>query len=104
SRRRHTRSKRDWSSDVCSSDLAHAGAAQDTAPPPTPNAPAQPTPGTARSAHSAPSATSSASATAASSASPAPLAPPTKRTPPPRAEERRVGKDGKEKWRANESE
>src|SRR5699024_11900219 len=23
SRRRHTRSKRDWSSDVCSSDLAH---------------------------------------------------------------------------------
>src|SRR5699024_11266232 len=24
SRRRHTRSKRDWSSDVCSSDLAHA--------------------------------------------------------------------------------
>ncbi len=62
---------------------AHAGAAQDTAPPPTPNAPAQPTPGTARSAHSAPSATSSASATAASSASPAPPAPPTKRTPPP---------------------
>src|SRR5699024_11773154 len=28
SRRRHTRSKRDWSSDVCSSDLAqHKGAA-----------------------------------------------------------------------------
>src|SRR5699024_12093394 len=25
SRRRHTRSKRDWSSDVCSSDLALAG-------------------------------------------------------------------------------
>src|SRR5437868_8986314 len=25
SRRRHTRSKRDWSSDVCSSDLLHAG-------------------------------------------------------------------------------
>src|SRR5207249_6180138 len=25
SRRRHTRSKRDWSSDVCSSDLADAG-------------------------------------------------------------------------------
>src|SRR5699024_2102129 len=25
SRRRHTRSKRDWSSDVCSSDLAHGG-------------------------------------------------------------------------------
>src|SRR5207249_8211670 len=25
SRRRHTRSKRDWSSDVCSSDLAKAG-------------------------------------------------------------------------------
>src|SRR5699024_229471 len=25
SRRRHTRSKRDWSSDVCSSDLKHAG-------------------------------------------------------------------------------
>src|SRR5437868_12658500 len=24
SRRRHTRSKRDWSSDVCSSDLVHA--------------------------------------------------------------------------------
>ena len=62
---------------------AHAGAAQDTAPPPTPNAPAQPTPGTARSASPAPSATSSASATAASSASPAPPAPPTKRTPPP---------------------
>src|SRR5699024_12102457 len=26
SRRRHTRSKRDWSSDVCSSDLSGAGA------------------------------------------------------------------------------
>src|SRR5699024_12157404 len=25
SRRRHTRSKRDWSSDVCSSDLSYAG-------------------------------------------------------------------------------
>lgn len=62
---------------------AHAGAAQDTAPPPTPNAPAQTTPGTARSAPSAPSATSSASATAASSASPAPPAQPTKTTPPP---------------------
>ncbi len=44
---------------------AHAGAAQDTAPPPTPNAPAQPTPGTARSAL------------------PAPPAPPAKTTPPP---------------------
>lgn len=58
---------------------AHAGAAQDTAPPPTPNAPAQPTPGTARSAPSAPPATSSA----ASSASSAPPAQPTKATPPP---------------------
>src|SRR5699024_11802844 len=28
SRRRHTRSKRDWSSDVCSSDLEETGAAQ----------------------------------------------------------------------------
>src|SRR5699024_1667229 len=28
SRRRHTRSKRDWSSDVCSSDLLHHGAQQ----------------------------------------------------------------------------
>src|SRR5699024_10374236 len=28
SRRRHTRSKRDWSSDVCSSDLAHEPGAQ----------------------------------------------------------------------------
>src|SRR5207249_6213851 len=27
SRRRHTRSKRDWSSDVCSSDLGRAGVA-----------------------------------------------------------------------------
>src|SRR5215471_18572399 len=27
SRRRHTRSLRDWSSDVCSSDLRHGGAA-----------------------------------------------------------------------------
>src|SRR5579885_2170184 len=27
SRRRHTRSKRDWSSDVCSSDLVHPGGA-----------------------------------------------------------------------------
>src|SRR5207249_11924713 len=37
SSRRHTRSKRDWSSDVCSSDLAQAG----KAPPPsaTPAAP-----------------------------------------------------------------
>ena len=44
---------------------AHAGAAQDATPPPTPNAPAQPTPGTARSA------------------SPAPPAQPAKTTPPP---------------------
>src|SRR5437868_10253826 len=29
SRRRHTRSKRDWSSDVCSSDLAHADGSVD---------------------------------------------------------------------------
>src|SRR5699024_9351160 len=29
SRRRHTRSKRDWSSDVCSSDLGGAGLADD---------------------------------------------------------------------------
>src|SRR5207249_5314968 len=28
SRRRHTRSKRDWSSDVCSSDLYHYNAAE----------------------------------------------------------------------------
>src|SRR5699024_11328418 len=28
SRRRHTRSKRDWSSDVCSSDLVEVGLAQ----------------------------------------------------------------------------
>src|SRR5699024_11574913 len=28
SRRRHTRSKRDWSSDVCSSDLRHRAAAR----------------------------------------------------------------------------
>src|SRR5437868_9575519 len=32
SRRRHTRSKRDWSSDVCSSDLASRGRRQDGAP------------------------------------------------------------------------
>src|SRR3712207_7813905 len=32
SRRRHTRYWRDWSSDVCSSDLAHAEAAQGRAP------------------------------------------------------------------------
>src|SRR5207249_8023602 len=30
SRRRHTRSKRDWSSDVCSSDLKHIKAFQPT--------------------------------------------------------------------------
>src|SRR5438105_11806473 len=30
SRRRHTRSTRDWSSDVCSSDLTVAGSAADT--------------------------------------------------------------------------
>src|SRR6266496_326471 len=29
SRRRHTRSLRDWSSDVCSSDLEHAAGARD---------------------------------------------------------------------------
>src|SRR2546421_1107139 len=36
SRRRHTRSDRDWSSDVCSSDLRRAGrpARTDAAPPP----------------------------------------------------------------------
>src|SRR6266513_5457910 len=33
SRRRHTRSKRDWSSDVCSSDLAQARAAIDRGAP-----------------------------------------------------------------------
>src|SRR5204862_1610238 len=32
SRRRHTRSLRDWSSDVCSSDLTDAGAAVHTGP------------------------------------------------------------------------
>src|SRR6266704_4898915 len=33
SRRRHTRSKRDWSSDVCSSDLAGEHHARDREPP-----------------------------------------------------------------------
>src|SRR5207249_8774543 len=33
SRRRHTRSKRDWSSDVCSSDLSRAASAKGTASP-----------------------------------------------------------------------
>src|SRR5207249_9616779 len=33
SRRRHTRSKRDWSSDVCSSDLVAQGLAPALAPP-----------------------------------------------------------------------
>src|SRR6266496_5976719 len=34
SRRRHTRSLRDWSSDVCSSDLANWKAGQEFRPPP----------------------------------------------------------------------
>src|SRR6266536_5560360 len=44
SRRRHTRSTRDWSSDVCSSDLEQPGRAGGVrlveAPPPSPQAPA----------------------------------------------------------------
>src|SRR5699024_11697235 len=58
SRRRHTRSKRDWSSDVCSSDLGHGATVRAFAPasparyrgarcltpliPPAPTAPARP--------------------------------------------------------------
>src|SRR5699024_12152622 len=46
SRRRHTRSKRDWSSDVCSSDLAGRG-------PPGAGARLAPAPGPVRSDHRA---------------------------------------------------
>lgn len=74
---------------------AHAGAAQDTAPPPTPNTPAQPSPGTARSTPSSsswpaptappsPSAQSAAAWSSATSGSsePPPPAPRAKATPP----------------------
>src|SRR5206468_9517347 len=80
SRRRHTRSDRDWSSDVCSSDLRSAArlllpAVPAAAHPPAPLAPPpSPIPGS-RSR---------------------PLPPPPSRTQ--RSEERRVGKECRYRW------
>src|SRR5437870_9692881 len=68
SRRRHTRWPRDWSSDVCSSDLS-------------PLSPARPTPWRCRSA----SLRSRSRGRRASSVS-------------PRSEERRVGKECRSRW------
>src|SRR5699024_11631397 len=49
SRRRHTRSKRDWSSDVCSSDLVEFAAAEPTTTPaPTTTTTQPPAPTTTR--------------------------------------------------------
>ncbi|MGO1665234.1 conjugal transfer protein TrbL [Micrococcaceae sp. AOP34-BR2-30] len=62
---------------------AHAGAAQDTAPPPTPNTPAQPSPGTARATPPSTAPTSASSASASASAAPPTPAAPGKATPPP---------------------
>src|SRR5207253_4658101 len=74
SRRRHTRWPRDWSSDVCSSDLKQASkrapARQGRNPPPLP-------------VHSKPG------------ESPAEHPPPTDEAAPGRSEERRVGKEWK---------
>src|SRR5204863_3636816 len=68
SRRRHTRSLRDWSSDVCSSDLR----ASESGPPP-----------------------SSSRVTTTPTRAPSPLPPRPRR---PRSEERRVGKECRSRW------
>src|SRR5437868_15146105 len=73
SRRRHTRSKRDWSSDVCSSDLESVV----SFPP-------------AARRHST-SCAAPGPATDSPSVRPAP--------PETRSEERRVGKEGRTRWR-----
>src|SRR5699024_11741667 len=79
SRRRHTRSKRDWSSDVCSSDLGGRGAA----PPGRPRRPGwRPRPA------SPPRRTSPAPRTGPAASAPC----------RPRSEERRVGKEGRSRW------
>src|SRR3712207_9333244 len=77
SRRRHTRYWRDWSSDVCSSDLRSCAA---------PACPAAP-----RSTTSRPRTTSCSppSSTCCSGGS---------RSSPPRSEERRVGKECRSRW------
>jgi len=62
---------------------AHAGAAQDTAPPPTPNTPTQPSSGTARATPPSAAPTSASSASASASAAPPTPAAPGKGTPPP---------------------
>src|SRR5439155_13604061 len=76
SRRRHTRWPRDWSSDVCSSDLSLAGCLNEGLPNEENRDPAPAKLGT----------------------------PPEKRDPPkptpPRSEERRVGKECRSRWEA----
>src|SRR3712207_8155258 len=76
SRRRHTRYWRDWSSDVCSSDLASSGATF---------RPARRASSTARSSSS--SSGDRPSTTAAATTCPA-----------VRSEERRVGKECRSRW------
>src|SRR5436305_14274206 len=77
SRRRHTRCGRDWSSDVCSSDLTISG------------------PPTAAISHSH-STAKILTGSPRSSASPSPTT-----RPASRSEERRVGKECRNRWWAN---
>src|SRR5699024_11313715 len=90
SRRRHTRSKRDWSSDVCSSDLFSSPRARRLSVPIALSAPRRP-----------------ARAACAAGSAGAPAGGPGGSTPPARwhpagqswrSEERRVGKEGKGRW------
>src|SRR5207248_4383247 len=92
SRRRHTRSYGDWSSDVCSSDL-FSGCAKCSRPfaRPAPAARVPPVPFPA-AAFLRSSGTNRARQTTARKETPGPHAFPQKS---PRSEERRVGKEGK---------
>src|SRR5699024_11831248 len=91
SRRRHTRSKRDWSSDVCSSDLkAFDNEAGSFQPSGTNNA---------RKLAERPDPTKAkAIKYSANSAQPATQP---KNSPNTRSEERRVGKECKQRWGKN---
>src|SRR5690606_41027120 len=100
SRRRHTRFSRDWSSDVCSSDLAKAPQPE----PPSPPAPAERQDSPAERQDSK---VISMPARQAVEAAPAPSqastpAPP--QEPGARSEERRVGKGGRSTGQAHHEE
>src|SRR5690606_40792697 len=94
---RHTRFSRDWSSDVCSSDLASEATNMAQAPSLTPDAlPAVTVPPLRNGALSAASAASEVSARGCSSLSTTvvPLRPSIVTGTISRSEERRVGKEG----------